>query len=76
MPTSIFVLMSGACFVTLFANVYKHGWQWPSVALGTFLTVLLASLAVPPGRRTGRWVVRYWVALLACCALGVSRFVL
>ena len=76
MPALLFGLMGVACFSVLFANVYKHGWHWSSVALGVFLTVLMASLAVPPGRRTNGWIVRYWVAALTFCALGVYRFLL
>jgi hypothetical protein len=76
MPASLFGIMGGACFVALFANVYKHGWHWSSVALGVFLTVLMASLAVPARRRTNGWVVRYWVAAITFCTLGVYRFLL
>jgi hypothetical protein len=76
MPASLFGFMSAACFVALFANVYKHGWHWSSVALGVFLTALLASLAVPVERRAAGWAMRYWVALASVCALGVFRFVL
>jgi hypothetical protein len=76
MPALLFGLMSGACFTMLFANVYKHGWHWSSVALGAFLTVLMASLAVPARQRTKGWVARYWVALAVFCSLGVYRFLL
>jgi hypothetical protein len=76
MPASLFGLMSGACFVVLFANVYKHGWHWSSVSLGIFLTALMASLAVPQQQRTGRWTIRYWLALFTFCSLGVYRFML
>jgi hypothetical protein len=68
--------MSGAFFVALFANVYKHGWHWSSVAIGVFLTALMASLAVPARQRTGAWSLRYLVAALTFCALGVYRFLL
>jgi len=76
MPASLFGLMSAACFVMLFANVHKHGWMGSTGALGLFLTVLMASLAVPVPRRTRSWVIRYWIALLVFCALGAYRFLL
>ena len=76
MPASLFGVLGGACFVALVANVYKHGWHWSSVMLGVFMTGLLLSLVVPPGRRTQRWVIRYWVTLVTFCGLAVYRFVL
>jgi hypothetical protein len=68
--------MGAACFVVLYANVYKHGWHWPTVALGVFMTTLMLSLAIPADRRTRRWVARYWLALATFCVLGIYRFVL
>jgi hypothetical protein len=75
MPASLFAVMGSACLVALVANVTKHGWHWSSVTLGVFLTALMLSLAVPAGRRTHGWVVRYWIALVTFCSLGVYRFV-
>ena len=76
MPASLFGMMASACFVALVANVYKHGWHWSSVMLGVLMTGLLLSLVVPSGRRTQAWVIRYGVALVTFCGLGVYRFVL
>jgi len=76
MPAPLFGIMGMASFVALFANVYKHGWHWGSVAVGTFLTAIVLSLAVPSRRRNGAWVVRYWIALVTVCSLGVYRFLL
>jgi hypothetical protein len=76
LPATVFGLIGVASFVALFANVHKHGWHWPSVSLGALLTGLMISLAVPAHRRTHGWVIRYWIALLAACSVGVVRFFL
>jgi hypothetical protein len=75
-PASLYGALGTVSFVALFANIYKHGWHWPSVFLGSFLTVLLLSLAVPTRQRTGAWTIRYWIALATSCMLGVYRFLL
>ena len=53
LPATVFGMIGIACFIALFANVYKHGWHWPSVALGALLTGLMTSLAVPAEPRAG-----------------------
>jgi len=69
--------ISGAgSFLVLLTNVYKHGWQWGSVSIGLFLTLLMFSLAVPPDRRTIRWEIRYLIAVTTVLTLAVRRFLI
>jgi hypothetical protein len=74
--TILYRISGAASFVVLFANVYKHGWQWGSVSIGVFLTLLMFSLAVPPDRRTIRWEIRYLIAVATVLTLAVRRFLI
>ena len=67
-------LMGAACFVALFANVYKHGWHPFNILVGAFCTVLIFSLGVSPNQRTIGWEVRYVVAAVTFVGLAAFRF--
>jgi hypothetical protein len=72
--TYLYPLAGVASAVALFANLYKHGWQLGSVALGVLLTVLLFSLGVPPERRRLAWEVRYVLTAVLVVVLAAFRF--
>jgi hypothetical protein len=72
--TYLYRLAGVASAAALFANVYKHGWQLGSVAVGVTLTVLLSSLGVVPERRTLAWEIRYVLTAVMVVGLAAFRF--
>jgi hypothetical protein len=72
--THLYRLMGAACFVALFANVYKHGWHLVPILTGTTLTVLMLSLGVRPDQRTTGWAWRYILTTGFVIGLAAFRF--